>query len=462
MNAPLHKEQIDRILPLLPPMATHMGNGVTLDRHWLETFVSQSVGSIDALTFQELELWADILQQVRTKGRSEASAIESLQSRGIAEAPAVLAVYAASGPAPIMGAKSNTAFDILTAEAQQKQGSPDALTEEVKTAILQKDYHKAAQIQEQIIRLRNRLKPPSGGVMLLAPTELYHEWLPDHEWHCDLDWADLPSFIRSSPRLTEMLRRGEEVNTKHLSYRIKDGRLARKLHDDLPAMGLENARERYHEWLPDHEWHNDLDWAHLPVWLKRDRKALNDLFIHRKQVNGKYVSYRVVDNRLLRKLHDSFPVIALEAPREGYHKWLPNHEWHDDLDWAHLPVWIKQSQESFNGLLVRGRQVDGKYVSYKVVGNRLMRKLHDSVPVIALKAPHEKYHEWLPDREWHDDLDWAHLPSWIKDSQKALADLFIHGRQVDGKNVSYKVMGKRLLRRLRDGVPVARPSRRRR
>ena len=429
MNEPLHEQQVDFILPLLSPMASHIGNGMTADRQWLKASASQFSISIEDPAFAELELWASILHQTRTRTRSEAAAIQLLQDRGVPEAPAVLAVNAAIGPALIMGA-----------------------TPDVQTALTEKDHRKAAQIRSQVIRLRNALKPSLSGGVLLEPTEHYHEWLPDHNWHSDLDWEHLPSLIKGSPELTEMLRRGGEVNTKHMSYKIRNGRLMRKLHDALPALGLENARERYHGWLPDHEWHDDLDWTRLPVWLKRDRQALDDLFIHRKQVDGKYVSYRVVGNRLLRKLHDSFPAIALESPREAYHAWLPDHNWHDDVDWAHLPPWIKHNQESLNDLLIRRRQVDGKYVSYKVVGNRLMRKLHDSVPVIVLKPPRERYHQRLPGHKWHDDLVWDQLPLWIRGDERSKNDLAIRGEQIHGKYVSYKVVGGRLMRRLRRRV----------
>ena len=410
------------------------------DRQWLKASASQFSSSIDDPAFAELELWASILHQTRTRTRSEAAAIQLLQDRGVPEAPAVLAVNAATiGPPP---------------------PPPNEATPDAEPAPAEKSPHQTAQVRSQIMRLRNALKPSRSGSVLLGPTELYREWLPDHRWHSDLDWADLPSFIKSSPGLTEMLLQGKEVNTKHMSYRIRDGRLMRKLHDDLPALGLENARERYHEWLPDHEWHDDLDWAHLPVWLKRDRQAQDDLLIHRKQVDGKYISYRVVGNRLMRKLNDSFPVIALEAPREVYHEWLPDRKWHQDLDWAHLPLWIKHNQQAFNDLLIRGRQVDGKFVSYKVVGNRLMRKLHDSVPVIVLKAPREAYHEWLPDHRWHEDVGWDRLPPWIKRDQRLLNDLVIRGKQVHGKYVSYKFVRGRLMRKLKDGVSVAAPKRR--
>lgn len=101
MDKALHKEQIDGILTVLSSVARRIGTGVGRDREWLQSLVLESIGSIDALAFRELELWADTLQQVKSGGRSEASAIELLQSRGVAEAPATLAVQQASKVTPL-------------------------------------------------------------------------------------------------------------------------------------------------------------------------------------------------------------------------------------------------------------------------------------------------------------------------------------------------------------------------
>jgi hypothetical protein len=302
MNEPLNEEQINSILPLLPHIAKQVADGAAPDWIWLRGLTSQSSVSGDAL-LQELDLWAHILQQARAKVCSEVSAIELLQQRGIPEAPAVLAVNMASRLSSTRGQQATPYDGTLHDAYQQKLKTLLALAREADTALAAREYLKAARLKEDILRLRGELKS-----MIFSPTEGYHTWLADHEWHSDLDWERLPSFITGSDRLTDMLLQGKEVNSKEVSYRIVDRRLMRRLHHNRPVIRLEGPREKYHDWLPDHEWHDDLDWYHLPVWIKRNQHLMYDLLIHGKQVDGKYVSYKVVGSRLMRRLKDGVPV----------------------------------------------------------------------------------------------------------------------------------------------------------
>lgn len=342
MNEQLSEQQMNKILPLLSVIAKHIGNGMIPDNKLLET-LSQSVDSADAMTLQELELWADMLVQVRTEVGSEGSIIQLLQDRGIPWAPAILAVNVASGPPAILKEAPISAWDSLQSES----------------------------------------KPTIDYRGILEPTESYHEWLPDHAWHNDLDWGHLPSFIRDNRVLMDMLLQGKEVNSQNVSYKITNYRLMRKLHDDRPALSLEAPREKYHEWLPDHKWHDDLDWWHTPSFILKPR-VLNVL-IQGKSIDGRNVSYKINNNRLMRKLHDEVPIfLQIEKPNETYHEWLPDHAWHNDLDWGHLPLWIKGNPTLINELR-RGRQISGRRILYKMVKNKLMRKLKDGVPIYVPK-----------------------------------------------------------------------------
>ena len=82
MNERLSEQQISNILPLLSAIAKQISGGTIADNGRLEILLPESVGNANALALRELELWADILRQVRTKKCSEASAIGILRGRG--------------------------------------------------------------------------------------------------------------------------------------------------------------------------------------------------------------------------------------------------------------------------------------------------------------------------------------------------------------------------------------------
>lgn len=71
-----------------------------------------------------------------------------------------------------------------------------------------------------------------------------------------------------------------------------------------------------------------------------------------------------------------------------------------------------------------------------------------------LNKPIEPYHKLLPDHGWHNDLTWDLLPDWIKNNPQLIARLK-RGEQVVGKNVRYRFVANRLIRRLRDRITVA-------
>lgn len=71
-----------------------------------------------------------------------------------------------------------------------------------------------------------------------------------------------------------------------------------------------------------------------------------------------------------------------------------------------------------------------------------------------IDKPAELYHKLLLDHGWHNDLTWDLLPDWIKGNPQLIARLK-RGEQVIGKNVRYKMVANKLIRRLRDRTPIA-------
>ena len=283
-------------------------------------------------------------------------------------------------------------------EYRRKQERLDELTRGVERASTRGDYQTAVQSMEEVLRLRDELE--RSPLHVLEPEQPYHTWLPDHRWHADLDWEHLPPFIRSDPVLMGMLLEGEEVNSNNVSYRIGGRRLMRKLHGDRPAISLEPPSEEFHDWLPDHEWHDDLNWEHVPLFIRRNNRLL-EMLLRGQDINSAYVSYKIIGRRLMRKLHDDRPAISLDPPREEYHDWLPDHDWHDDLAWRHVPVFILSNPDLLNRLL-QGHEVNSRNVTYRIVDRRLMRKLHDDRPAISLKPPCEDSPDQWPDKEWRN------------------------------------------------------------
>lgn len=334
MSLRLREEQIEQILPVLAKIAASIGVGDTPDQEFLRQLLGELGKAPEDWALKELERWTGILKQVHENPNQEENMQSALEDCGVPEAPATLAVHMAIPP--ISAWESFEHEYGTTTDDTPKEWS------------------------------------------ILEPVEPYHDWLPDYNWHNDLDWEQLPFFIKGNGTLIHKLRQGEEVNSQNVSYKLVNKRLIRKLHDDRLAIPLKGPLEAYREWLPDHQWHADLDWFHTPLSIQKP--AVLNALLQGKAINTRYVSYKVANNRLMRKLHDSMPVLALEPPRERFHMWLPDHKWHDDLTFRLLPPWIKNDPSILQALR-QGRQVSGKYVTYKIEDSRIMRKLKDRVPV---------------------------------------------------------------------------------
>ena len=68
------------------------------------------------------------------------------------------------------------------------------------------------------------------------------------------------------------------------------------------------------------------------------------------------------------------------SAQEGYNQMLPDYQWHNDVGWEHLPRFIKRRPDLLRKL-ENGGHIQSQYVTYKVTGNRLWRKLHNHIPI---------------------------------------------------------------------------------
>ena len=320
----------NQLLTLLPVIAKQIGAGNVIDQHFLDDLLNNYESGFKAWALEALQTWADTLLKISSRPGEEESIISELQDLGIPEAPAVLAV--------------NMVINLSA------------------------------------VASINDYKPRIVDLYTTKAREEYRIWLPDHDWHYDLDWNTIPFWIKKDPHLVQQLSDGQDIVSRFIRYSIDEVGLKRKLHDYVPIFLPMKPREIYHEWLPDHEWHNDIDSEYLPQWLRNDARQLDHL-IHGRDVMGKYVRYKFANNALWRKLHDSVPInLNIKPPGERYHYWLPDHNWHNDLDWQHLPVWIKGSTR-YADPLRRGQLISGKTVIYKYENNRLLRRLKDGIPI---------------------------------------------------------------------------------
>ena len=66
-----------------------------------------------------------------------------------------------------------------------------------------------------------------------APTEPYHNALPDHNWHNDLTYDQLPDWIKGNSKYANLLLGGKQVVGKNVCYQIKHGKLTRRLRNHI-------------------------------------------------------------------------------------------------------------------------------------------------------------------------------------------------------------------------------------
>jgi hypothetical protein len=63
----------------------------------------------------------------------------------------------------------------------------------------------------------------------------------------------------------------------------------------------------YAKWLQDYDWHNDVGWEHLPRFIKNNPDIIKKLE-NGDPIDSEYVTYRLINHRLFRKLKDRIPI----------------------------------------------------------------------------------------------------------------------------------------------------------
>jgi len=183
-------DKLAKLLPALSLLAEDIGERVSISDNSLHEILVSVGEDQDEQAFMELKLWAKPLEKVRDNpdDSQKNTVIAELKNRGIPEFPAMLAVYVATN----------------------QQSS-------------------AAQIYEAS-------SPVSSLKDIMdKPVEPYHKLLPDHGWHNDLTWEQLPEWIKRNPQLIARLKRGEQVIGKNVRYKLVVNKLIRRLRYRVPV-----------------------------------------------------------------------------------------------------------------------------------------------------------------------------------------------------------------------------------
>jgi ADP-ribosyl-[dinitrogen reductase] hydrolase len=181
----LTDDRLNRLLPALSLLAEDIGDRVSMSAGSLDEILASVGEDHGEWPIVELELWRKTLENVRDTpdDNHKNAAIAALRNRGIPEFPAMLAVYVTTN----------------------QQDSPAAQTHPIPSSA------------------SGRAGPVD------KPAEVYHNLLPDHGWHNDLTWEQLPDWVKGNPELIARLKRGEQVIGKNVRYRFVANKLIRRL-----------------------------------------------------------------------------------------------------------------------------------------------------------------------------------------------------------------------------------------
>ena len=276
MDSKLPEDKLNMLLPALSLLAENIGERNELDEELFLDILLSVGAEKDEWAFEEIGTWSKILIKARDSfdGSFKNTAVIELKDRGIPEFPSMLSVYMVT----------NHEKEFVTGQMPN-------------TASLKKMS------------------------VVDKPVEMYHQRLPDHGWHNDLTWEQLPDWIKQDAELITKLQRGGLVVGRSVSYKLMSNKLIRRLNDSIPyARRVKNLTqqintyverhkpaERYNQRLPDHEWHNDLTWEQLPDWIKKDAKLKGKLR-RGEEIIGQRVRYKLVANKLIRRLRHKIPV----------------------------------------------------------------------------------------------------------------------------------------------------------
>jgi len=194
----LADDKLNRLLPALSLLAEDVGERASISADSLREILASVGEDQEEQAFAELQLWAKTLEKVRDNpdDSRKNAVIAELRNRGIPEFPAMLAVYVTTN--------QQTSAAQTYAEPSASSSTTEAIDK---------------------------------------PVEPYHKLLPDHGWHNDLIWEQLPDWIKRNPQLIARLKRGEQVIGKNVRYKLVANKLIRRLRYRVPvAQGAESLR----------------------------------------------------------------------------------------------------------------------------------------------------------------------------------------------------------------------------
>ena len=211
-NNRLPDEKVAKLLPALSLLAEDLGEKMVIDSNSLREILVSVGADQEEWAYEELKIWLRSLDKVKdnpNNARKDAVIVE-LRNRGIPEFPAMLAVYV------VTNQQENTV---------QIETPPSRVSNNTN------QYQKVG---------------GSAGLTRRQPTdkpiEQYHRLLPDHGWHNDLGWEQLPRWIKTNPKLIARLKRGEQVIGKNVRYKFVANRLIRRLRYRMPVAGHYRGR----------------------------------------------------------------------------------------------------------------------------------------------------------------------------------------------------------------------------
>ncbi len=198
-NNRLPDEKLAKLLPALSLLAEDVGERILLDSNSLREILVSVGADREEWAYEELKLWLKSLDKTRNNSNNaqKDAAIVELRNRGIPEFPAMLAAYVVTN---------------------QQANTP--------------------QIEMAPSLGSNRRE------LTDKPAEYYHRLLPDHGWHNDITWEQLPNWITINPRLIARLKRGEQVIGRNVRYRLVANMLIRRLRYRVPLANGHNGRNK--------------------------------------------------------------------------------------------------------------------------------------------------------------------------------------------------------------------------
>lgn len=224
-NNRLPDEKVAKLLPALSLVAEDVGEKISLDSNSLREILVSVGADQEKWAYEELTLWLKSLDKVKDHPNNvyKDAVIVELKNRGVPEFPAMLAVYVVTN-------QQANPTQIEIPPSRVSNGRRETVTRRVKVNQYQRVRSSAG---------LNRRELPD------KPVEPYHRLLPDHGWHNDIAWEQLPEWIKANPKLIARLKRGEQVIGRNVRYRFIANKLIRRLRYRVSVASHHRVLKRY-------------------------------------------------------------------------------------------------------------------------------------------------------------------------------------------------------------------------